>query len=356
MTAIAGDPAAGGAPRTAANPGTPAVRAILGVPLPVKLIGASSLAIAFTAVLVSADVVFPGGRWFLALALVAVLAINLGLVMLALKPVRDLEMVAEAVTQGDWGHRVETSWLADRRISSTTATVNGLLDDVQQERARARTLARRVVRAQDEERSRIARDLHDSTAQTLMAVALRLKAIENDWNGHSAATQVAQARDLLISGIEEMRGLAHGLYPRILEDLGLVAALTWLGRSTQTRSGVHVHLLAPASLPIERSDVGAALFRVAQEAVANAVRHSGAKHVTITLTADAKTTSMIVRDDGCGFDPEAAAASGGMGLFAMRDRMSLVGGTLTTDSAPGAGTTVTAIAPTFRPGMTWRET
>lgn len=355
MTAIASD-VSGGMARRALGSGVPAVRAILGVPLPVKLIGASSLAIAVTTVLVSAHVVFPGGRWVLAVSLVAVLAINLGLVMLALKPVRDLEVVAEAVTQGEWGHRVESSWLADRRISRTTATVNRLLDDVQKERARARTLARRVARAQDEERSRIAKDLHDSTAQTLMAVALQLRAIEHRAPEYPATKLLTQARELLVSGIEELRGLAHGLYPRILEDLGLIAALTWLGRSTQQRLGATVHIIAPAALPAEQSDVGAAMFRVAQEAVSNAVRHGGAKHVTITLTADAATTSMVIHDDGRGFDPEAAAAGGGMGLFAMRDRMSLVGGSLTIDSAPGAGSTVTATAPTFRPGMTWRET
>lgn len=355
MTAVTGHPTAHSAARAALGSGIPAVRAILGVPLPVKLIGASSLAIAVTAVLVSAHVVFPGGRWFLALALVAVLALNLALVMLALKPVRDLQMVADAVSRGEWGHRVTESWLADRRISTTTTTVNRLLDDVQQERARARTLARRVARAQDEERSRIAKDLHDSTAQTLMAVALQLKAIEHRASDHPATAEVSQARELLVSGIEELRGLAHGLYPRILEDLGLIAALTWLGRSTQQRSGVIVHLIAPTALPAEQSDVGPAMFRVAQEAVSNAVRHGGAKHVTITLTGDATTISMVIRDDGAGFDPEAAAASGGMGLFAMRDRMSLVGGTLTIGSTPGAGSTVTAVAPTFRPGMTWRE-
>ena len=332
------------------------VAATLGVPLPVKLIGASSAALAIAAVVFAFHPPALNHRWVITAAFILALAVNMVLVWLALHPVRELSRVAEAIAQGQWGSRVRSSVLADRRISRAGLAINQVLDEVQIERSRTRSLARRVMREQDEERSRIARDLHDSTAQTLTAVTLQLSAAARDCTDGSAKEKLADVRELLGRALEEVRATAHGLYPRVLEDLGLVAALTWLARSTSARSGLVVHVIADESVPAAGSDIGAALYRVAQEGVQNAERHGNATHVSIALTSDEGHVTMVVKDDGRGFDVDEAAARGGMGLFSMRDRMSLVGGTLQVESTRGRGTIVTAAAPLQPPGMSWQGT
>jgi len=159
--------------------------------------------------------------------------------------------------------------------------------------------------------------------------------------------------------LDEVRLVAHTVHPRVLDDLGLAAALQLLARETQERSGTVVTCSGPANLlPIDAAS-GSTLYRVAQEAVGNAIRHANATRVSICVAQGNGTVELEVGDDGIGFNAgDVEKRRPGMGLFTMRERAALVGGRLTLQSIPGVGTRVvvvvpvTAAAPTPSAGVT----
>ena len=282
-------------------------------------------------------------------ALVVVLVLNALLVYWALLPLQTLEATAVRVSRGDLAARVRLSWLADRNIVRIGDTLNHLLDSITADRARARALASQVISAGDRERAHIARELHDSTAQSLSAVDLLMTAALRDGGCDAALTPRLQLMQQIVGeALTEVRTLSHAVHPRVLDDLGLAAALEGLARQTRETTGVEARLTADVRTAI-RPDVASALYRVAQEAVRNAVRHAGARTVRLTLSADPGGAVLTVADDGAGFDVAAAAASRtGMGLFTMQERVGLVEGTLEITSQPGGGTRIHASVPTAR--------
>ena len=279
-------------------------------------------------------------------ALVLSFCVNLLLVHVALRPLEGLEETARRVGRGDLGARVTRSPVADRDIARIGQTLNLLLDSLTSDRSRMRQLAAKVIRAQDEERARVARELHDSTAQVLAAAMLQLSvATGRGVDDPELAQSLDTLRELVASALEEVRALSHAIYPRVLEDLGLVAALEWLARQTRQSSGLPVEVEAAFEGEIAPT-AAAALYRVAQEALRNAVTHSGASCVRIWISGDRGSATLEVVDDGEGFDVESAEARRpGMGLFSIRERVSLVGGTVEIHSVRGRGTRVTATVP-----------
>ncbi|MDF1503883.1 sensor histidine kinase [Roseisolibacter sp. H3M3-2] len=342
------DPAAG---RDRARPRWQ--RAILGVPLTAKLAGAN-LTVLLLAV---AALVYAAGRpdhldaWLVGGALALGLAANSLLVRYALRPVWELEHVASRVWAGDFAARVPGSDVADREMSRVGRTFNLLLDAIARDRERMRALALQTVRAQDDERSRIARELHDSTAQTIAALTYQLTAAARQAGERGQPDLEAQLRELREQTgelLEEVRLLSHAIHPRVLDDLGLVPALEWLARQTREHTALDVHVDAdvPADAASLSDATASALYRVAQEALRNVERHARAGAARLTLRADAGDVILDVADDGAGFDlAEAEARRPGMGLFSMRERLGLVGGTLDVRTAPGRGTRVRARAP-----------
>ncbi len=146
-----------------------------------------------------------------------------------------------------------------------------------------------------------------------------------------------------------VRTLSHTIHPRVLDDLGLAAALEWLARRTREQSGITTAVSATVdgAPPVA---VASVLYRVAQEAIRNAVRHASPTQIAISLEATNRVARLIVSDDGCGFDVRAAeAARPGMGLFIMRERLDLVHGQLEITSDPGGGTDVRAAVPLTTP-------
>ena len=140
--------------------------------------------------------------------------------------------------------------------------------------------------------------------------------------------------------------MSHTMHPRVLDDLGLVAALEWLARQTRAQGPVDVQVHAPTGEPHVSNDIAAVLYRVAQEALRNAARHANARHIEVHLRRKGTTASLEINDDGQGFDVgEAEARRPGMGLFSMRERVGLVSGRLTVTSTQGCGTRVTATVP-----------
>ena len=328
------------------------VTALLRVPLVAKLAGANALLLLITAMSLAAfggltTLPAPAILLVATLALAAGLAVNVLLVTLALRPLHDLEETAQRIWyDGDLSARVPASILADAELSRLRSALNLLLDGLQSDRQRMRELAAEVIRAGDVERAHIARDLHDGAAQTLAALAYQVSALESANSDPALADRVATAKQLALDVLEEVRTLSHTVYPRVLDDLGLVAALRHLARQSDDRSSADIVVDASAGIGDVPAPAAAVLYRVAQEAVGNALRHAAPTTVTLTLRANNGRVRLEVVDDGRGFDVgEAERRRSGMGLFTMRERVKLLDGDFELTSRPDRGTRVVADVP-----------
>lgn len=332
------------------------MQAVLRVPLVAKLAGANALIV--IAALVAAfawGATSPSEVHFmviLALALAGSLICNIVLVVLALRPLNDLEVTAQRIWSGNLDARVPSSPLADAVFLRIGSAVNVLLDGLTADRARMRSLASQVISAGDKERAHIARELHDSTAQTLAALLLELSVLARENRDPVVAERLERIRRISGDVLDEVKMLAHTVHPRVLDDLGLGASLRLLAREAEERSGVPVDVEADAAAdgvpPAQRS----VLYRVGQEAVNNALRHGKPNAITMRLTLRSEAARLEVEDNGDGFDiAEAERRRAGMGLFTMRERAALVGGTLQITSHRGRGTIVVATVPASPAGM-----
>ncbi|MGZ8413697.1 MAG: sensor histidine kinase [Gemmatirosa sp.] len=321
------------------------------MPLTLKLAGANLLVLFLAGGVVAADRPDNADIWIIGGALALGLLLNALLVRYALRPVWELERVASRVWSGDFGARVPGSAVADREMKRVGRTFNLLLDAIAGDRERMRALAMQALRAQDDERSRIARELHDSTAQNIAALTYQLAAAARSASEAGQPALEATLRDLREQTgelLEEVRLLSHAIHPRVLDDLGLVPALEWLARRTREHTALDVQVDAElAGDSVAMSDAtAAALYRVAQESLRNVERHAAARSAHLTLREDAGDVILEVADDGRGFDlAEAEARRPGMGLFSMRERLGLVGGTFEVQTSSGRGTRVRARAP-----------
>ncbi len=331
------------------------VVALLRLPLVFKLVGANLVIglVTVAAAMATHGTTFADRR-IVTLLIGAVLIaqiVNSALVIVALRPIRALDEAASRVLGGDTSARVPDSPLADRDVARTGHALNQLLDELMQERDRIRQLATKVIRARDEERARIARELHDATAQTIAGVVLQLSAVERACPDEELATKLHDIRDTAAEALEEVRTLSHTIYPRVLEDLGLPAALDWLARQTRETSSLEVGVTLRGSGDVP-PNVAAALYRVAQESLLNAVRHSSASTVELRLDIEPRHAILEVEDDGNGFIArDAEARRPGMGIFAMREHIALANGVLDIDSAPGRGCCIRARVPLEEPRL-----
>jgi signal transduction histidine kinase len=317
----------------------------LRVPLTAKLVGANLGVVAvLTVAWVASGSTMSSG---VALAIVAVLVLYVFAVAVALRPIRDLEEVASRVWRGDFGARVEQSAVADDQVLRVGRMFNLLLDGLANDRERMRALAAEVIEVGDRERAALARELHDSTAQRLAALLLQISAAARDAADPALAARLAAIRDAAEEVTEEVRLLSHTVHPRVLDDLGLVPALRKLARDSSAGTGIDIDVEAETSGANIPQPVASVLYRVAQEAVRNAVRHAAARRVRVVLQEAEGTATLEVIDDGKGFDlEEAERRRPGMGLLSMRERVSLVDGELVIRTAPRGGTAISAMVPT----------
>jgi signal transduction histidine kinase len=204
----------------------------------------------------------------------------------------------------------------------------------------SRDAVRRVVEAQELERARLARELHDETGQALTSILLGLKPLERS----AEAEAVAAVRELVVSTLQNVRRLAVELRPSALDDFGLVPAVERLTETFREQSGLRVDLAAHLGDERLSPEAETTLYRVVQEGLTNIVKHAGASRVSILLRRKGDTVVAVVEDDGKGFDAEATREDA-LGLAGMRERVLLAGGRLQIESAPGRGTTLAAEVP-----------
>jgi signal transduction histidine kinase len=230
----------------------------------------------------------------------------------------------------------------DLRLAETFATRASLAVDLS-ERV-ARDALRGVVAAQERERERLARELHDETGQALTSILLGLKGLEETVSGDDARAAVGDLRDRVVETLQDVRRLAVELRPKALDDFGLVSALERLIAGFSEQTAIEVDFEAArvgGRLPTE---VETALYRIVQESLTNVVKHSDAKSVSIVLTRQGSTVTAVIEDDGRGFDP-AAVGRDHFGLQGMRERLALLDGELRIESRSGAGTTLVVQVP-----------
>ena len=274
----------------------------------------------------------------LALTILLVLLVNVLMVRRRFTPLEQLIAQLEAVDPAEPGSFDAAHGgpgFGSDEVDRLAATFRRLLDRIDDERRRSGRLA---LRAQEEERKRLARDLHDEVNQALTAILLRLQAVSQD-APPAVARELSEVRRLVNQAMDELLRLARQLRPTALDDHGLYSAIEGQVRRFSTQTGIEADLRvegAPAELD---ADSETAVFRIAQEALANIARHAAASSVDVEVAAVGESgLELTVRDDGRGFVP--GVADGGLGLNGMAERARLVGGELDIESRPGGGTAV----------------
>jgi PAS domain S-box-containing protein len=209
-----------------------------------------------------------------------------------------------------------------------------------------RALLKEALTAQEVERGRIARELHDDTAQTLTRLLVDLRAVEESQDLGQALGATSKLRALVSLALEGVKRMSKGLRPSVLDDLGLDDALERLGLEVSHANGfvVDVHATGPR-LPRLPEALETALYRVTQEALTNASKHASPKAVSILIHRNPGELRLLIEDDGKGFDASETFSTAQLGLAGMRERVHLVGGSVTIESSPGHGTTICVIVP-----------
>jgi two-component system sensor histidine kinase UhpB len=287
-------------------------------------------ALVFAPVTVSAPVAATEAA-VLAIGLAVLLMLNLLLLRPAFRP---LDQLAETMRRHDPlspGERVPVDGEPD--VAALAQAFNDMLDRLEHERRESARLALRVL---EDERSRIARELHDEVGQTLTGVMLQVEGLAAKIP-EDLREQLDELRETARSGTEEVRRIARQLRPEALEDLGLQSALAALSNAFGDQAGIDVARRLNCSPPLS-DDQELVVYRVAQEALTNVARHASATRVELRLEHERERAVLSVRDDGRGLAPGTLPSSGG--IRGMRERAMLIGAQLEIDSGHGRGTEI----------------
>jgi len=221
-----------------------------------------------------------------------------------------------------------------RQLAAAQVRLKGLTEEL-------RHLSGALITAQEEERTRIARELHDDINQRLALLAIETRELNQQEGAAEIAPQLDEIAEAVTGLSADVHSLAHGLHPAKLDLLGLLPAVKRHCQEVTRMNGIVVDLTAgelPDGIP---RDISLCLYRVVQESLANVVRHSGSTHAAVDLRAVNGTIAVTIADDGCGFDP-AVSMDHGMGIVSMRERLRMVNGSISIRPLPGAGTEVKA--------------
>lgn len=236
--------------------------------------------------------------------------------------------------------------VVEESLRASEQTSSRLLEKSRQMQEELRHLSRQLLSAQEEERRKISRELHDVIAQTLTGINVRLAALKSE----SAASmkdlqkKITSTQRLVEKSVDIVHRFARELRPTVLDDLGLIPALQSFLKGYMEDTGIRVTLTVFAGIEHSDSDTRTVLYRIAQEALANVARHSKASHAAVSIQQAKGVICMEIKDEGQGFEvdgtTQAKTKNNRLGLLGMRERVEMVGGTFCVESASGAGTTV----------------
>ncbi len=275
--------------------------------------------------------------------LLAGLLVSYGLATLLTRPLSRLADAARAVGRGDLSRKVAIE--SSDEVGELSAAFNAMTDQLREKEEDRRRLLAQVISAQEDERKRVARELHDEAGQALTSLMLGLKHLHETAVDDTVRARVADLRTVASDTLELMHDLSLDLRPSSLDDLGLVAALERytkdFGRKYEINVDFHAGALRERRLPIQHE---VTVYRIVQEALTNTARHASAKNISVTLDRRNGTAVVVAEDDGSGFDPSgqelSPAEARRLGIRGMEERAALLGGRVTIESRPGAGTAV----------------
>jgi len=287
------------------------------------------------------------------------LIVNYWIIRTALRPLYELGNALERVDGGQIRIPESLKKYQDPYIHHLVTALNSTLVHLENRTSQLQAISERAIRSQEEERIRIARGLHDDTAQAISILIIRLERLEGmiPIGFPHLAENVADARKLLIRLLEDVRKIIWDLRPSILDDLGLIPAIRWFARSNLEETGITVNFEVGTDFMRLPSRLETTLFRVAQETVNNILRHAEARNVSIRLWPEEGIVYLEVQDDGQGFDVERisgeAVSKKQLGLLGVKERVSLVGGRVKVESVLGSGSRVRVSIPLS--GEEWTE-
>ena len=279
------------------------------------------------------------------------LFVNYVIIKSALHPLRELIQALEQVGIEQIKVPEDLKRYEDKDIHRLVTTVDEMLIRLEKRTRQLKAISERAIHAQEEERVRIARSLHDDTAQTISMLIINLERIEKKipHDNPDLFRQVTESHKVATLLLENLRKVIWDLRPSILDDLGLIPAIRWYAQTNLKESGVRVEVGDSNELMRLPPHLETLLFRILQEAVSNILRHANAGKVTINLRPEDGCVVLEVKDDGRGFDVKKttgeAVTRKQLGLLGMQERVSLVNGTVKVESIPGEGTTLRVYIP-----------
>ena len=268
--------------------------------------------------------------------LTAILVVNLALFRRSFSPLARLTELMRTIDLLRPGRRIPTD-RADAEVAELTESFNEMLDWLEEER---RQSTRRSLTAQEQERRRVAQELHDEVGQSLTAVVLQLDRLARA-APEDLRDELGEAREAARSSLEEVRQIAQRLRPEALDELGLDSALMALAERVSDQGGVRVVHRLDDGLPRLDPETELVIYRVAQESLTNVLRHASASEAVVTLGGDAQGITLCVADDGIGVD----GVWPGAGIQGMRERALLVGAALGVHTRPEGGAEVRLAVP-----------
>ena len=296
------------------------------------------LLLAFTPITISAPISI-GQLVLLLTGLMALLALNLVLLRRVLSPLFNLTALMTTIDPDSPGRRVS---LADLRSAEGTALAEAFNDMLDRLETARRKAARTALAAQEAERLRVARELHDEIGQTLTAVTLQAERAAGG-DPLRASEELMRVADAVRESLDEVRRIARELRPEALDDLGLINALIALCSRVDAQGGPRIRRKLQPNLPPLGRDVELVMYRVVQESLTNAVRHADADTVTVSLMVSKETVTVSIADDGKGLPDQVPSDTAG--FAGMRERALLVEGRLSIESQQDKGTEVRLTVP-----------
>jgi PAS domain S-box-containing protein len=258
------------------------------------------------------------------------------------------------VTNRDLKREIVRRQVVEAALKKSERHSRLLLEQSRHMQEQLRLLSRQLLTAQEEERKRISRELHDVIAQTLTGINVRLAALKQEatYNIAGLERNITRTQKLVEHSVNIVHKFARELRPTVLDDVGLIPALHTFMKGFREQTGIHVSLSAFAAIEQVHGDERTVLYRIAQEALTNIANHAHASHAEVKIERQNGFVRMKIKDDGKGFREDRGLNSKKnkrLGLLGMRERLEMVGGTFTVKSAPGKGTTVVAQIPLIKP-------